>query len=132
MTRIGLTLLLVFALTMAIGAPASWAKETAYGYMIAYSPRDQMVYHTPIITQPSPGVSSSNEEYFMQTSAVLQLESAFQKHLEQSYKIRSRNFTISARVAYKSEEIARSHFNEESGTFRFRGFQLIEVVDFKP
>ena len=40
-----LKLFFVVILAMMICAPVSWAKETAYGYIIAYSYRDKSVYH---------------------------------------------------------------------------------------
>ncbi len=125
-------LLLVFLLVMGIGATVCWAKATAYGYLIAYSSRDQVVYYTPIFELRVTGKSFSDEEFFSDTRTVLDLEAAFQKYLVQTHNINLANFTISARDAYKSREIALKRFNEESGTFRFRGFRLIEETGFKP
>jgi hypothetical protein len=132
MTTKSLKLLLVFILVMGINATVCWAKSTAYGYLIAYSARDQVVYYTPIFKLQVAGKSFSDEEFFSDTLTVLKLEAAFQKYLTQTHNINPTNFTVSARDAYKSQEIALKRFNEESGTFRFRGFKLIEESDFKP
>lgn len=110
-----------------------WSGESkAYGYLLAYSYRDKVVYHTPIITQKAPETSFNDEEYVFQTETVLKLESAFQKVLEQRYGIRSRNFTFNARVVYKSESIAQNRFFSESGPFRAQQFKMVEVDNFTP
>ncbi|MCJ8500067.1 hypothetical protein [Desulfatitalea alkaliphila] len=105
---------------------------TAFGYMIAYSYRDKIVYFTPIISQRAPETSFNDEEYVFQTSTVLKLERAFQKKLEQEYKIRSADFTFNARVVYKTERIALNRFFRESNDFRIKAFKLVEVSDFRP
>ena len=132
MKRQGLKLLLFFMVAMIAGTPACWAKKTAYGYLIAYSSRDQVVYYTPVFTQRVSGASYSDEEYVAQTSNIIKLEADFQAYLERTYRIDSANFTVSARASYKTQEIAQDRLNEENGTFRFRGFQLIEVPNYAP
>ena len=118
------------------GSIFDWSKSsdgpTAFGYMIAYSYRDKVVYFTPIISQRAPETSFNDEEYVFQTSTVLKLERAFQKKLEQEYKIRSADFTFNARVVYKTEHIARNRFFQESDAFRTRAFKLVEVSGFQP
>lgn len=132
MQKKALLLLWVLMAVLVIGTPAAWAKNTGYGYLVAYSARDQVAYYSPILSLRAVGASSSDEEYFVKTSVIMDLESAFQKHLEQKHNINSTQFTFSARAAFKSEEIAKNRFDQEIDTFRFRGFQLIEVSDFKP
>ncbi|MCJ8500378.1 hypothetical protein [Desulfatitalea alkaliphila] len=132
MQKKALLLLWVLMSVMVIGAPAAWAKNIGYGYLIAYSAREQVAYYSPILSQLAVGASSSDEEYFVKTSVILDLESAFQKYLEQKHNISSAQYTFSARAAFKSEEIAKKRFDQEIDTFRFRGFQLIEASNFKP
>lgn len=127
-----LKILLILIAAMAVGTPAGWAKKTAYGYLIAYSYRDQVVYYTPIFTQRVAGASYSDEEYVAHTGTILKLESDFRSFLEQRYTINSANFTISARAAFKTQEIAQTRLNEENRTFTFRGFQMIEVPNYSP
>lgn len=126
-----LKLFLVISLIMLIGAPLSWAKETAYGYIIAYSFRDKSVYHTPIISQNVNGKSFSDEEYVSETSLILKMEDAFQKHLKTKLRVKSYDLTVSARPAYKTKDIAKDKIDKEVGNFRFKGFKITEVPDFE-
>jgi hypothetical protein len=123
-------LLFMLAGTVSI-VPSSWAKETCYNYIIAYSYRDKAVYHTPIFTRKIKGVSYNEEEYVADTATLLKMESAFQKHLTQKLKITSRDITVGARVAFKTEDIAKNRIDKEVGDFRFRGFEIKTVSDFK-
>jgi hypothetical protein len=107
-----------------LGASPTWAKETAYNYMIAYSYRDKVVYHSTIFTNKVKGDSSSEEEYVIDTGSILKMESAFQVHLARNLKVNSPDLTISARVAYKTEEIAKKRMDNEIGDFRFKGFEI--------
>lgn len=124
-------LLLVLALGVVIGAPLAWAKETAYSYVIAYSYRDKVVYHSTIFTEKVDGESSNDEEYVNDTASILKMESAFQKHLQQNLKVNSADLTVSARVAYKTEEIAKKRMDNEVGDFRYKGFEIKEATGFK-
>jgi hypothetical protein len=129
-TKIVWMLLFMIAGMMSI-APLSWAKETSYNYIIAYSYRDKAVYHTPIFTRKVKGVSYNAEEYVSDTSTLLKMESAFEKHLAQRMKVESADMTVGARVAFKTEDIAKNRFDQEVGNFRFRGFDIKMVSDFK-
>lgn len=126
-----ITLLLVLVVGMMIVAPQGWAKETSYNYIVAYSYKDKMVYHSPIFTQQVKGDSYNEEEYNNDTATILKMEAAFLKHLEQGLKVNGNNFTISARVAYKSESIAKNRLNKELTDFRFKGLDVKEAAAFK-
>ena len=126
-----LKLLLILLLGVAIGAPLCWADETAYGYIISYSYRDKVVYHTPVFENQVSGQSFNDEEYVTDTKKVMKLESAFQKHIIQKFKLRDMNFTTSARVSYKSLDVARSKLDKESRDFMFKGLK-IKKEEFKP
>ncbi|MBI5552283.1 MAG: hypothetical protein HY911_12310 [Desulfobacterales bacterium] len=117
-------MLMVLAWGLIIGAAPAWAKETAYNYLIAYSYKDKVVYHSTIFTNKVKGESSSEEEFAIDTASILKLESAFQKHLAQSLKVNSPDLTVSARMAYKSQEIAKKRMDNEIGDFRFKGFEI--------
>jgi len=119
-----LKLLIVLIVAAAIGAPASWAAETAYGYIIAYSYRDKIVYHTPVFSSKVPGKSYNDEEFVADTKSLMRFESAFQKHIIEKYKLNPMNFTTSARVAYRTEDIAKSKLDKESRDFMFKGLQI--------
>ena len=112
-------------------APLCWAKETSYNYVIAYSYRDKTVYHSPIFTRTLKGVSYNEEEYVSDTGTLLKMESNFQKHLKQQMSVNSPDMTVSARVAFKTEDIAKRRFDKEVDEFRFRGFEIKAVTDFK-
>lgn len=127
----GLKLLLILILGVAIGTPLCWADETAYGYIISYSYRDKVVYHTPVFENSVDGESYNDEEYVSETKAQMKLESAFQKHITEKYKLRDMNFTTSARVVYKSEQIAKNKLDKESRDFMFKGLK-IKQEDFNP
>ncbi len=124
-------MLMVLALGMMIAAPLSWAKETAYNYIIAYSYREKAVYYTPIFTMQVSGESANKDEYVNDTSTNFKMESAFQSHLQKSMKINPPDLTVSARTCYKTEEIAKQRMEAEVGDFRFKGFELKEVPGFK-
>ncbi len=126
-----LKILLILILGIAIGAPLCWADETAYGYIISYSYRDKVVYHTPVFENKVGGKSYNDEEYVTETKAQMKYESAFQKHITQKYKLRDMNFTTSARVAYKTMDIAKSKLDKESRDFMFKGLK-IKQEDYKP
>lgn len=123
-------LLLAIVMGMLIFAPLCWAKEKSYNYIVAYSLRDKVAYYTPIFTQKVEGVSYNKEEYVSDTETVIEMESAFQEHLEKKMKVRSRDLTVSARVAYKTDEIAKSKLEKEIGDFRFKGFEIKEINSF--
>ncbi|MFZ1984590.1 MAG: hypothetical protein WAU91_09255 [Desulfatitalea sp.] len=124
-------LLLVLVLGVMIAAPLSWAKETAYNYIVAYSYKDKVVYHSPIFTQQVNGESYNEEEYAGDTASILKMEAAFLKHLEQGLKVNGTNFTVSARVAYKSDSIAKNRMDKELTDFRFKGLDIKEAKAFR-
>ncbi len=130
MTGKCLKLFFVFALAMLVSAPLSWARETSYGYIIAYSYRDKSVYHTPIISQEVRGKSFSNEEYVSNTAMIQDMERSFEDYLRNNLKVKSRDLTVSARPSYKTEEIAKEKSDKEVGTFRFKGFKVTLVSDY--
>jgi hypothetical protein len=129
-TKVVWMLLIVFT-GIVFAAPLCWARDSSFNYVIAYSFRDKAVYHTPIFMRKIKGVSYNDEEYGTDTATLLRMESAFQKHLTQKMKVHSADMTVSARVAFKSEDIARNRFDREVSDFRFRGFEIKNVPDFK-
>lgn len=126
--------LLISAANAQRGSIFDWSKKEpeAFGYLIAYSIREQKVYYTPIFSSPAPKTSFNDEEYVSQTPIIIKLEADFLKHLEGKYTIRRADYTINARPVFKTEEIARNRFHRETDTFRIRGFGLVEVTGFKP
>lgn len=126
----------VYALTavllgLFLYTPICWAKEKSYNYIVAYSFRDKLVYYTPAFQLRVDGVSYNDEEYVSDTEAILEMESAFQEFMDDKLKVNSMDFTISARVAYKTEDIAKKKLEKEIGDFRFKGFKVEEVKKFK-
>jgi len=126
-----LKLFLIVTLVMLVGAPLSWASETAHGYIIAYSFRDKSVYHTPVLTQKVSGKSFNDEEYVSDTKLILKMEDAFQQYLKSKLKVKSYDLTVSARPAFKTEQIAKEKMDKEVGNFRFKGFKITKVDDFE-
>jgi hypothetical protein len=127
----GLWVLLVIIAGIIYAAPICWAKETCYNYVVAYSYRDKAVYHTPIFTRTIKGVSYNEDEYVSDTATLLKMETAFQKHLAQKMRVSSVDLTISAKLAFKTEDFAKNQFEKDVGDFRFRGFEIRLVSDFK-
>jgi len=119
-----LKLMLVLIAITAVATPASWAAETAYGYIISYSYRDKVVYHTPVFTNQVSGKSYNDEEFVADTKSQMTLESAFQKHLIAKYRLNPMNLTTSARATYKTEQIAKNKLENESRDFMFKGLQI--------
>lgn len=111
--------------------PMCWAKEKAYNYIVAYSFQTKKVYHTAIFPLKVDGVSYNDEEFVSDTETILEMESAFQEFMARKLKINGMDYTVSARVAYKSGEIAKKKLREEIGDFRFKGFRVEEVNKFK-
>lgn len=124
-------LLLLFLLGMLIFAPLCLAKEKSYNFIVAYSLREQKVYYVPTFELNVKGDSYNDEEYVSDTETILKIEDRFQNFLKKKMRIRYRDLTVSARVAYKSEDIAKQKLEKELGDFRFRGFEINEVENFK-
>jgi hypothetical protein len=124
-------LLLVFAVSLISVVPPCRAQGTCYNYIVGYSYRSQIVYYTPIFTSDTSGVSYNQEEYVADTETSLKLETAFQQYLVQKLKVSSPDLTVSARVAYKTDQIAKKRQEKEIDDFRFRGFTLKEVSAFR-
>ena len=131
MKIINMKILFVLILGCAIAAPMSWADETAYGYIISYSYRDKMVYHTPVFTSEVDGKSYNDEEFVTETKLQMKLESGFQDYIAKKYRLNPMNFTTSARVAYKTEDIAKNKLDKESRDFMFKGLK-IQKEAYKP
>jgi len=119
-----LKLMLVLIVITAVATPVSWAAEKAYGYIISYSYRDKVVYHTPVFSNQVSGKSYNDEEFVADTKSQMTLESAFQKHLIAKYRLNPMNLTTSARVTYKTEQIAKNKLENESRDFMFKGLQI--------
>jgi len=124
-------LLLLALLGTVIFVPHAWAKEKAYNYIVAYSFRNKVFYYTPTFSSKVDGVSYNNEEYVSDTEAILDMEDAFQNFLKRKMKVRARDLTVSARVAYKTEDIAQVKLEREIDDFRFKGFEINEVKTFE-
>lgn len=124
-------LVFVFLLGMLIFTPLCMAKEWSYNYIVAYSLREQIVYYVPPFKLKVDGESYSNEEYVSDTETILKMEGNFQDFLEKKMEINTRDLTVSARVAYKTIDIAKFKMEKELGDFRFRGFAINEVKGFK-
>ncbi len=124
-------LLLILLLGMLIAAPLSFAKDKSYNYIVAYSLKAQKAFYVPIFQLKINGVSYNDDEYLADTETVLKMEGEFQDHLENKMNVRIRDLTVSARIAYKTKEVAERRLEKEIGEFRFRGFDIKEVDNFK-
>ena len=123
-----LKLLTVLILGMSIAAPSVWADKTAYGYVISYSYRDKVAYHSQIFENRIEGRNYNSEEYVIETQDLLKLESAFQKQIASTYRLNPMNLTTSARAAFKTLAIAKEKLDQESRDFMFKGLKIKEVL----
>jgi hypothetical protein len=126
---ISLLFVMVFGVTIG-SATLCWAKEVGYNYIIAYSYRDKVVYHSPIFTQNFKGKSYNEEEYVADTALQLKMEAAFQNYLEKKMQVNCADLTCSARLAFKTEDIAKKKMEKDIGDFRYKGFTLQEIAAF--
>ena len=92
---------------------------------------EQLVYYVPPFELKVDGQDYSPEEYVSDTETILKIERRFQDFLEKKMEVNLRDFTVSARVAYKTENIAQLKMEKELGDFRFRGFEIKVAKDFK-
>lgn len=112
-------------------APMCWAKDKAYNYIVAYSYKTKIVYHTSVFPVKVDGVSYNDEEFVADTEMILGLESAFQEFITDELRLNSMDYTVSARAGYKTDEIAKRKLEREISDFRFKGFKVEEVNKFK-
>jgi hypothetical protein len=111
--------------------PMGWAKEKSYNYIVAYSYKTKILYHTPTFMLKVDGVSYNKEEFVSDTETILEIESAFLDFMAKELKLNHQDYTVSARVAFKTEDIAKGKLEKEIGDFRFKGFKITEVKKFK-
>ena len=123
-------LLLLILFGMVLMVPQAWAKD-AHNYIVAYSFRAKVFYYTPTFTTKVDGVSYNKEEYVSDTEAILEMEDAFKDFLKKKMKVKNRDLTVSARVAYKSDDIAKVKLEKEIDDFRFKGFTINEIKTFE-
>lgn len=129
MKTIHLKLMAALVLGLLIGASPCLASENGYCYIVGYSLAKKVVYFTPVLVEKVDGKSYSAEEFVADVELIDKMESAFQKYL-QRVAMNATDFTVSARVAYKSQAIAQKRLDKERSNFKRREFTINTASDF--
>lgn len=129
-TRSVLNLLAILALTLVFSVPSCWAKEKGYCYVVGYSLRDKTVQMTPVIVANVSGDVYNAEEFVADVDVIFNMESQFQSYLDKAGLL-SDDTTVEARVAYRTNAIARKRWIDEKDDFSHRGFNVNIANKFK-
>lgn len=124
-----LKLIVALVLGLLIGASPCLASEDGYCYIVGYSLSKKVAYFTPVLVEKVQGKSYSAEEFVADVELIDKMESAFQKYL-QGQPFKASDFTVSARVAYKSRAIAQRRLDKERSNFKRREFTINTASDF--
>ena len=130
MKTIHLKLIVALVLGLLIGASPCLASEDGYCYIVGYSLAKKVAYFTPVLVEKVKGKSYNAEEFVADVELIDKMESAFQNYLK-GLAINTTDFTISARVAYKSRGIAQKRLVKERSNFKRREFAINTASDFR-
>lgn len=118
-------------LVLLFSAPPCLAKTTGYFYVVAYSYQEKRAYCSSVITDKVRAKSYSDEEYVTDMKVLLKIETAFQKHIAGTTSKALSRYTVTARGAYKSFEIAKQKLDAESARYTKSGMKVENVTQFK-
>lgn len=124
-------LFLLVLLAFLFYAPACLAKTTGYFYVVAYSFKDKKAYASSVFTDKVREKSYSDEEYVTDMKVLLKIEAAFEEHIASSVSGGLSRYTISARGAYKSLEIAKKKLDDELERYKKSGLTVENRAQFK-
>jgi len=130
MGRSGLKLSILIMLLIVSAAPACWGKEKGYCYVVSYSARDKICYFTPVFTAAVSGATYSKEQYVTDVALIRKLEGQFDQYLAHQ-GLTSSDFVTSARVAYRSQQIAEKYLADEKSLYTTQGYAIKTADDFK-
>lgn len=122
--------LVISALVFLLSAPACWAKESGYCYVVSYSLRDKVVFFTKVFTATVSGAVYSEEEFVADVELIRDVEDQFQQYLKR-VGLNAMDFITEARVAYRTATIAQERLAKEKSTFEGRGYTLKKPGSFQ-
>ena len=122
MTSKALRFSLLLFLVCLIAAPPCLAKAKGYLFVVGYSFAHKKVFLSRVMMQKVRNVSYSNEEYVTEVVLLQKMESQFQSFLTSSEGVKTSDYTVSVRGAFKSEAIAKKRLAEEKERYESRGY----------
>ena len=122
--------LLAFVFIILFSAPACWAKEKGYCYVVSYTLRQKIVFFTPVFTATVSGATYSQEEFVADVELIRDIENQFQEHLSK-VGLNSMDYITEARVAYRAADIAEQRLAKEKSAFESRGFTVKKTGTFR-
>jgi len=115
---------LILLLALLVSAPHCWAKSKGYLYVVGYSIAKKKVFFSSVIVQKVRDVSYSDEEYVTEVELIQKLESQFQDYMASAAYVTPSEYTVSARGAYKSKEIADKRLKVERDRYTSKGYAV--------
>lgn len=113
-----------------ISIPPCFAKAKGYCYVVAYSYRQKVVIFTPVFTEEVNDKSYNEEEFIVDVELIQKMESSFENHVRGAMKVDADDLTVSARMAYKSLEIAKKRLDAEKQEYISKAWEIKEASNF--
>lgn len=130
MQRRLLKTVLFMVMLFTISVPPCFAKAKGYCYVVAYSYRQKIVVFTPVFTEKVDDKSYNEEEFIVDVELIQKLESSFENHVRGAMKVDADDLTVSARMAYKSLEIAKKRLEAEKQEYIRKEWEIKEASGF--
>lgn len=122
--------LLFMVILFAISVPPCFAKAEGYCYVVAYSYGQKIVVFTPVFTKKVNDKSYNDEEFIVDVELIQKMESSFESHVRGLMNVNADDLTVSARMAYKSREIANKRLDAEKQEYISKSWEIKEATDF--
>lgn len=113
-----------------ISVPPCFAKAKGYCYVVAYSYGHKIVVFTPVFTKKVNDKSYNEEEFIVDVELIQKMESSFENHVRDAMNINADDLTVSARMAYKSLEIAKKRLEAEKQEYIRKAWEIKEASDY--
>ena len=124
MQRRLLKTVLFIAILLTISVPPCFAKAKGYCYVVAYSYRQKIVIFTPVFTKEVNDKSYNEEEFIVDVELIQKMESSFENHVRSAMNVNADDLTVSARMAYKSLEIAKKRLEAEKQEYINKAWEI--------
>ena len=115
--------LLVAVVLIVVCAPAGWAKEKGYCYIVSHSIRDKAAFLSPIFTATVSGAVYSDEEFVADVELIRDIENQFQAY-QKRIGLNVMDYITEARVGFRSQAIADQRRAAETSSFEGRGYTI--------
>jgi hypothetical protein len=122
--------LLLMVILFTICVPSCFAKATGYCYVVAYSYSQKIFVFTPVLTKEVNDKSYNEEEFIVDVELIQKMESSFENHVRGTLNIDAPDLTVSARMAYKSLEIAKTRLDTEKQEYIRKAWEIKEASGF--